>query len=323
LLFYLEYINTYEKTNFNVSSNNEKPIVCIGIPVYNGEKTISRTLNSLEDQTFDDFEIIISDNNSTDSTQKICENYAANDNKIKYIRHNENKGSFWNFDFTLKQSKSKYFIWVAADDVLLPTFLEKNVKILDSDKHFVGSIGKTLFSNNVGKLFPFRNGNAFDNYSTNRSFEDRIKFYLQLTSGINIYSLWRTDILKKEFPKKSMLYFPFAIVLSVLKYGDINIIDETLTIRYSVGISATTTFMDRAKIFNENNLTSKIFPLYPFTKWCLQTLGLKIFLKNLDYFIYRNLVIIWHQLFDFSHKRKYKLLENLLLKLSKTNLNDI
>jgi len=71
------------------------------MPVYNGEKYIREALDSLLAQTFTDFELIISDNASTDGTQVICEEYAARDPRIRYVRQRENRGAVANFRFVL------------------------------------------------------------------------------------------------------------------------------------------------------------------------------------------------------------------------------
>lgn len=110
---------------------NYLPKVSIGMPVYNGEKFIRKTLDSLLAQTFTDFELIISDNASTDSTQEICKEYAIKDSRIRYIRQSENKGGLFNFNFVLHQACGKYFMWAAHDDFWDSECVEKYVDILD------------------------------------------------------------------------------------------------------------------------------------------------------------------------------------------------
>ena len=69
------------------------PLVSIGMPVYNGEKYIREALDSLLAQTFTDFELIISDNASTDATEIICREYAAHYPQIRYVRQRVNRGA--------------------------------------------------------------------------------------------------------------------------------------------------------------------------------------------------------------------------------------
>ena len=93
-----------------------RPIVSIGMPVYDGERFIEDALDSLLAQTFTDFELIISDNASTDATESICCNYAKRDSRIRYIRQIENLGALRNFQFVLNEANGDYFMWAASDD---------------------------------------------------------------------------------------------------------------------------------------------------------------------------------------------------------------
>ncbi|RMH01033.1 MAG: glycosyltransferase family 2 protein [Chloroflexi bacterium] len=112
--------------------NPEHPKVSIGLPVFNGERYLAQAINSILAQTFTDFELIISDNGSTDQTEAICRAYAAKDGRIQYERHHENRGAAWNYNRVFALSRGQYFKWAAADDYLANTFLEKCVQILDS-----------------------------------------------------------------------------------------------------------------------------------------------------------------------------------------------
>ena len=114
-------------------NTNKKPKVSIGMPVYNGEKYIREALDSLLAQTFTDFELIISDNCSTDNTDSICKEYALKDSRIKYIRQLKNIGPTANFKFVLQKAKADYFMWAAHDDRWRSNFLEKLSSILSND----------------------------------------------------------------------------------------------------------------------------------------------------------------------------------------------
>jgi glycosyltransferase involved in cell wall biosynthesis len=104
------------------------PIVSIGLPVYNGEKSIERALKSILAQDFEDFELIISDNASTDGTGRICETYAKRDHRITYTRNETNIGVSPNHDRVFKLSRGKYFAWSAHDMEQLPGMLSRCVR---------------------------------------------------------------------------------------------------------------------------------------------------------------------------------------------------
>lgn len=114
-----------------------QPKVSIGLPVYNGENYLENALDSLLAQTFTDYEVILSDNGSTDCTAEICERYARQDERIRYSRSEINQGAAWNFNRVLQLAKGEYFKWMAHDDLIAPTYLERCVEILDRDSSVV------------------------------------------------------------------------------------------------------------------------------------------------------------------------------------------
>jgi len=103
------------------------PTVSIGLPVRNGAAFMDRALRSLLAQTLSDFELIISDNASTDATPAIIAHYASQDTRIRVVRQDENLGAIGNFLFVLSEARGEYFLWAAADDEWKPTFLDRLV----------------------------------------------------------------------------------------------------------------------------------------------------------------------------------------------------
>ena len=114
-----------------------RPRVSIGLPVFNGERYLARALDSLIAQDFEDFELIISDNASTDSTAEICQDYARRDRRIKVHRNERNIGAVGNFNRTLDVASGAYFKWAAHDDWCAPEFLSRCVEVLDQDPNTV------------------------------------------------------------------------------------------------------------------------------------------------------------------------------------------
>jgi glycosyltransferase involved in cell wall biosynthesis len=129
-----------------------KPHVTIGLPVFNGENYLSHAIESILAQTYEDFELIISDNASTDGTQQICREYAKRDSRISYHESKRNFGATWNFNRVFKLSSSEYFKWAAHDDVLAPEFLQKCLNILDNDPDVVLCHSKTGLIDERGTL---------------------------------------------------------------------------------------------------------------------------------------------------------------------------
>ena len=107
--------------------DDKKLRVTIGLPVYNGETYLEETLDSILNQTYTEFELIISDNGSSDGTRLICEEYAAKDDRIKYYRSVKNLGAAPNYNRAFELSSGEYFKWADYDDPLAPEFLSKCV----------------------------------------------------------------------------------------------------------------------------------------------------------------------------------------------------
>lgn len=109
------------------------PQVSIGLPVYNGALYIRDAIESFLGQTFPDFELIISDNASTDQTEQICLQFAAQDSRVRYYRNERNLGAAANYNRVFALSTGQYFKWAAHDDVCAPEYLETCVRALNED----------------------------------------------------------------------------------------------------------------------------------------------------------------------------------------------
>ncbi|MFQ6163858.1 MULTISPECIES: glycosyltransferase family 2 protein [Sinorhizobium] len=107
--------------------------VSLGLPVYNGENFIAEAIQSLLDQDFEDFELIITDNASTDKTAKICQSFAERDTRIRYFRNRRNLGAGGNFNRAFMLSCGTYFKWCAHDDLISANFLTDTANALDED----------------------------------------------------------------------------------------------------------------------------------------------------------------------------------------------
>ena len=108
-----------------------KPRVALGLPVYNGERYLRKVLDGVLAQEFEDFQLVISDNASTDGTAEICLEYARRDPRVRYLRSETNIGIAPNFQRVFRLSDGVYFKWLVHDDVCGPRFLRECVDLLD------------------------------------------------------------------------------------------------------------------------------------------------------------------------------------------------
>ena len=280
------------------------PKVTIGLPVYNGELSLSQSIDSVLKQSFTDFELIISDNASTDSTLKICEKYLNKDSRITLVKQNKNIGPLWNFYFILEKARGNYFVWLADEDYWHPDFLLENVSVLDNHKNVVCSIGKInpfdkLPKNGI-KEESVKYPKLAENYVMNRrnqmisvtfpvsgSYSKKIRQFLKNTGATSrFYGLYRKEILQKCFIKSDFVAVVNAIFLNLLKYGDLYEVDKILLYRFNQG-SSTTGIINQSRLYNKIPLGT-IFPYISFNSWCLKNIGLKNVLRNLDIFARMN-----------------------------------
>ena len=271
------------------NGNLSESLLTIGVPVFNGEKTISKCIDSLRKQTFDDFKLIISDNASTDSTQKICEDYTKKDSRIHYIKQKKNIGLVPNWNFILKESTTKYFMYAAADDIWDPQFVKKNLDVLESDENIVGSIGKVTFD------LDFKNKQNIENHSIHRdlvlnmsgTYEDRIKSCLKLNQATPLYAIYRTVALQKCMPTyNDDPAYDLEELLKILEFGNLNVVNEFLMHRSPQGNSSKSLILK--SLNNKTKIYKIIFPYLPATLFCLKKLGITFFLKNLFLFLRLN-----------------------------------
>jgi len=120
--------------------------VTIGLPTFNRARMLTRAIDSVLRQTYDDWELIISDNASADGTQSVCERAAADDERITYIRQPVNLGGTGNFNFLSGMGRGPFFMYLADDDWLGESFLERCVAVLEDRPDVVVAGGVALRS---------------------------------------------------------------------------------------------------------------------------------------------------------------------------------
>jgi glycosyltransferase involved in cell wall biosynthesis len=188
-------------TNSVVKEDGNCPLVSIGLPVYNGDDLLEKALHSILAQTYSNFELIISDNASTDKTREICEAYAAKDSRIKYYRNEKNIGGHNNFNRVFELATGQYFKWAAHDDLCAPDFIEQCVSILEKNPSFVVSYPKTKLINEREEVLP---NNCDENPLLTHSSKPHIRFRNLIIDSfakphrcLQLFGVMRRDTLAK------------------------------------------------------------------------------------------------------------------------------
>jgi glycosyltransferase involved in cell wall biosynthesis len=296
--------NLRESKRIELKSEETKyPKVSIGLPIYNAEKFIHKRIENLLSQTFSDFELIISDNASTDNSVNICKEFMKKDTRIKLYFQEKNRGQLNNFNFVLEKSIGEYFVWAAVDDFLLPKFLEKNVNILETKNNVVTSVSKIRMfgeftenikkneDNSIIKKMEIKIKNKLshmDCYPISGNYEKRISNFLKTCRHSQVfYGLHRTEAIKKCIIDEFIMGFDTFYALKLLKYGEIYVVNDILMEVYDGGDS-------RSGMFGLWKMMNKkwyeiLYPWIPTTINFKKELGTKLFLRDLNFFIKLNL----------------------------------
>jgi len=193
-----------------------RPRVSIGLPVYNGERFLVEAIESVLNQTLSDFELIISDNASTDRTEQICRDYAARDSRVRYHRNDTNIGVNPNYRRAFALSTAEYFKWVTHDDSQTLDFLEKSVEVLDRDPGVIVCYPRVLVIDENGKVIKHRSYGLDTEPGHLRRPQDRLGKILWINWGSPpIYGVMRSSVLKKT-PLLGSTYAADQILLAEL-----------------------------------------------------------------------------------------------------------
>ena len=138
------------------------PRVSIGLPVYNGARYLQDAIETLLAQSYEDFELVISDNGSTDETEEICRRYAARDPRVRYYRESVNRGAAWNYRRTFELGRGDYFRWTAHDDTCSPGHLHACVDALDAGPGVVLAFTRSSYIDEAGNPAGVEEMETFD-----------------------------------------------------------------------------------------------------------------------------------------------------------------
>ncbi len=133
------------------ATDNKAPRVSIAICLYNAERFLTQAFDALLAQTYRDFELIVTDNCSTDRTGEICRTYAACDARIRYHRNASNIGAPKNFNLAFSFARGEYFRWSAGNDLCAPELIERCVEVLDKRPEVVLCYPKTTLVDENGE----------------------------------------------------------------------------------------------------------------------------------------------------------------------------
>ena len=182
-----------------VSGTPNTPMVSVGMPVFNGERTVREALESVLAQTHENLEVLVYNNGSTDGTEAVVLAIERDDPRVKYRAGNMNLGSPYSFSETFRMSSGRYFMWLAADDRIEDSFVESGVSLLESDPN-IGVSVPVVIAHLEGHEDPVYEVRV-------QGFEPDVPVFTKLVRTIRqlpvtcIYGLFRSEVLRtSELP---------------------------------------------------------------------------------------------------------------------------
>jgi glycosyltransferase involved in cell wall biosynthesis len=197
------------------------------MPVFNLARTVGRAIASVLHQTFGDFELVVSDNASTDGTEAICRQYAASDTRIRYVRHPTAMPAFDNFRFVLDTARGAYFMWLAADDYVSSSLLEQAVAVLDEHPDVVCVVPEVEFLEANGHRRPAPSG--FPLLGNVR--QNLCRFLRDPLDNSRFYGLHRRHVLRRFVPESIYYGFDWTVTAGTLLQGKHAQLDDVLLVR--------------------------------------------------------------------------------------------
>jgi glycosyltransferase involved in cell wall biosynthesis len=212
-----------------MGEGNHKPRVSVGMPVYNSERYVAQAIESHLRQTFTDFELIISDNASTDRSGEICRSFADKDPRIKYHRFAENIGAAGNFRQCFQLAQGEYFRWTPSDDLVGPDLLKLCFEVLDRDPSVVLAYGQTTLIDDEGRILREHDENLHVMADRPSGRFQEVQSRLRLC---NIhYGLMRREVLRKTGLIRNYAGGDIPLILELSLYGKFYEVSQHLFFR--------------------------------------------------------------------------------------------
>jgi glycosyltransferase involved in cell wall biosynthesis len=192
------------------------PRLSIGLPTYNGESFLAESLDALLGQSYENFELIISDNASTDGTEDICRRYAKQDSRIRYIRQSRNIGCAPNHNVLVRQARGELFKWASDDDLYARDLIERCIEALDEYPNVVLAHSWTAMIDSSRAL---TKAVRYPLASASPRAPERFRSMLFEKGGDDDGGVIRMDILRRVRPYDSYLHSDRTLVTEICLQG--------------------------------------------------------------------------------------------------------
>ena len=205
---------------------SQQPLVSIGLPVYNGEAIIEKTIRSLLQQDYTNFEIVISDNGSTDATPWIVDRFAQQNPKIAFYRSNENHGLIWNFNRVFDLSNGEYFMWASHDDEHASNYISRCLHEIQKRPSAALCAPSTVatWGKDKSKIWVSNLGSFIDKTEPKTRYLETLKNF----PAVALYGIYRSSFVKKTSLLPKVIGGDLLFIQNLSMYGDIIGFNEIL-----------------------------------------------------------------------------------------------
>lgn len=234
-------------------------LVSLGVPVFNGERFLPQTLAALRDQDHTNLEIVISDNGSTDATEEICRAAMGEDDRIRYLRHEHNRGGAWNFNHVIERASGDYIKIAAADDLILPTFVSACLAELEElGPQWVAAFPRTRLIDADGATVEVLDDE--DLHVDQDSPHERLRRYLHAKAGHVVYALMRADALRSTRGIRPVVIDDIVLMIEMACRGRFALVPQQLFLQRRHANQASAAGHDMVQWFSPGSNSRFAFP---------------------------------------------------------------
>jgi glycosyltransferase involved in cell wall biosynthesis len=246
-----------------MSSPTQIPLISIGMPIWNCSTTVTKSLISVLDQSYENWELLISDNCSTDGTFEIVQSLIKDDSRIKLVQQKQNIGGWANFLFVFSVAKGNYFKFHAGDDFLSTDYLESITRTLQEAPEAIGVCTPDVWDYQIDEL---ELGNSFDFVGSQEVRLDSLTKHCWKSNGV-FYGVFKRESLSRaitpELFKSKVPILDWLIIAKILKEG---VIKRTATGLLILGSKGASNSNPKAWFDQLQGFTNKVFPYLGFIK---------------------------------------------------------
>ena len=240
---------------------SQRPVVTIGMPLFNNAATVAKAISALASQSRTDFALVISDDGSTDETASVCADWAQRDRRIHLVRQPKNLG-YLNFRYVLMRSETPFFMWAAGDDWWDSTYLARCLDALESDAKAVCAVSRCRFYSR-GSPMQLARGT----YALQGDVKENLWRYLSAPrDNTRIYGLFRTAVAQRSFPANAFHAYDWAFAAATLRDGTHIEVPDVLLHRDRTSPDRYVDLVHR----DARSSLERVFPCLPMTSWLVR-----------------------------------------------------